>query len=150
MLPSGVMGYRYEADVVERDASRVVVTATWQHAAHDLGYTIFAPGDVFTEYYYADQWFNILRIDEATTGACRGWYCNICLPATLGEDEIVYVDLALDLWVSAMGQELLLDEEEFAAESLDDATRAGARAGLAELRRWVTIGLGPFADLAGQ
>ncbi len=145
---AGIEQFAYATRVVEQDATTAVVTARWERAALDLGYTIFAPGDVFIEYYYADRWFNILRIDEAATGACRGWYCNISRPARFSADAITFVDLYLDLWVTATGEQTVLDEEEFAAAGLDDETRAAALAGLAEVTRWAAHGLGPFASLA--
>ena len=52
-----------------------------------------------------------------------------------GEGRIYYVDLALDLWVTAEGDQHVLDEDEFAVLELDEATRSRALAALAELRR---------------
>ena len=45
-------------------------------------------------------------------------------------DQLRLVDLELDVWVSAAGEPLILDEDEFAVLPLSDAQRAGARRGL--------------------
>jgi uncharacterized protein len=146
--PLGVVQVTYDGAWHERTATMAVIHATWQRGPRDLGYTVFEPGDRFTEYFYADQCFNILRIGTAADGALKGWYCNISHPAVIQEDEIIYADLYLDVWVAATGVPLVLDEDEFANAELDDATRTLARAGLAEVLRWATEHLGPFAELA--
>jgi predicted RNA-binding protein associated with RNAse of E/G family len=146
--PEGVTQVVYSGEVAARDAEAVVLRATWDHAERDLGYTVFAPGDRFTEYFYAARWFNIMRIDAAATGRLRGWYCNISRPAVITATTVSYDDLYLDLWVDATGTQRVLDEDEFAAAPLDDAMRAAARAGLAEAQLWAVTGAGPFAELA--
>lgn len=146
--PRGVVRVTYDGAWHERTATAAVIHAEWQRGPRDLGYAVFLPGDQFTEYFYADQCFNILRIGTATDGVLKGWYCNIAHPAIIHAEEIVYADLFLDVWVDATGAPLVLDEDEFAAADLDAATRALARSGLAEVLRWVMERHGPFAELA--
>lgn len=145
---AGVMQVSYAGRLMERGASMAIIAARWEHGARDLGYAVFAPQDRFTEYFYADQWFNIMRVGEATTGRLKGWYCNITQPATIRADAIIYDDLLLDVWVRPDGSALVLDEAEFAAAALDVALRQAALAGLAEVLRWVQAHLGPFTELA--
>jgi hypothetical protein len=53
------------------------------------------------------------------------------------EDRFVsYVDLALDLWISASGVQTVLDEDEFEKLDLDEESKAGARGGLEELQQF--------------
>lgn len=144
---AGVDLFTYAGEVAERDATHVVIRATWPGGPRDLGYVVFEPADRFTEWYYADQWFNIMRIGTAANDALKGWYCNITRPAHIASTVVTYDDLLLDVWVSADGACLVLDEDEFAAAALDDATCAGARAGLAEVLRWARDHRGPFAEL---
>lgn len=139
---------RYEGTVLRHEGALMVIGAQWERAARDLGYTVFQPGDRFTEYFYGDEWFNILRIGAAADGALKGWYCNITRPATISDEVVTYIDLLLDVWVNADGTTLVLDEDEFAAAALDAATGAAAQAGLAEVLRWVQHQRGPFAELA--
>lgn len=144
--PAGVLVVEYTGEVARREGTCLVIHATWVHADRDLGYTIFARGDRFIEYFYSDQWFNIIRVHSVTDGALKGWYGNINRPAIFTDETIDYDDLYLDVWFDAARQPLVLDEDEFVAATLDDATRAGARAGVAEILRWSVQGLGPFGD----
>jgi predicted RNA-binding protein associated with RNAse of E/G family len=60
------------------------------------------------------------------------------------EDSVVsYVDLALDLWVSTSGEQIVLDEDEFEALNLDQELRAGALRGLDELKQLFLNGKPP-------
>ena len=141
---------RYDGTVLHQEGARVVIGAVWEREPRDLGYTVFLPGDHFTEYFYGDAWFNIMRIGTAEDDALKGWYCNITHPADITEDAITYLDLLLDVWVGADGQTLVLDEDEFAVAALDDVVRARARAALAEVLHWAQHHLGPFAELANS
>lgn len=146
--PLGNEKIRYKGEVVTRSPASVVIEATWTLPARDLGYARFEPGDLFTEYYYVDRWFNIFDIKDAT-GVRKGWYCNIAEPAVIHEDKITQVDLLLDLWVSPAGETLLLDEDEFTQDTtLNDQQRNGARQGLQALLAMLAARQETFADLA--
>jgi uncharacterized protein len=144
---AGELMIAYEGIIAEYTPLMVRLLARWDWEDRDLGYTIFETGDTFTEYFYADRWFNIMRIDHHQTGNCKGWYCNISFPAQIDREAVEYIDLYLDLWVNADGTYLILDEDEFAGALLDEVTRKQARAGLDELLIWVRDGSGPFAAL---
>jgi len=137
----------YPGEVAARQGGCVVIRARWTFGWRDLGYVVFAPDDRFTEYFYADQWFNIMRVGVAADDRLKGWYCNVTRPATITDDAISYDDLLLDVWVGPDGVCLVLDEDEFAAAALDETTRESATEGLAEVRHWVDARLGPFAEL---
>jgi hypothetical protein len=91
-------------------------------------------GDRFVEKYYTDRWYNVFEMHDRADDRLKGWYCNICLPAELQEDQVAYVDLALDLLVYPDGRQLVLDEDEFSDLALDADTRQKALAALSELR----------------
>ncbi len=136
--------FGYEGVVAEWLPNGVCVEAFWTRPAMELGYTTFETGDRFTEWYYTDRWYNILRI-HAQDGALKGWYCNITMPATIADGVIAYRDLLLDLWVAPDGQTQTLDEDEFNADTTLDANiRATARAALAELQALVGRRATPF------
>jgi protein associated with RNAse G/E len=146
--PLGNEKIRYKGKVIMRSPASVVIEAKWTLPARDLGYARFEPGDLFTEYYYVDRWFNIFDIKNAT-GARKGWYCNIAEPAMIYEDQIKQVDLLLDLWVNPTGETLLLDEDEFMQDTtLNDQQRNGARQGLQALLTMLASRQETFADLA--
>ncbi|MFN8386689.1 MAG: DUF402 domain-containing protein [Anaerolineales bacterium] len=76
-------------------------------------------------------------------GQIKGWYCNIGKPAVIEDGVVSYVDLALDLWVSADGVQTILDEDEFAALELTGEFRASALTGLNELKQLFLNGKPP-------
>lgn len=122
----------YSAEVVERRPHGVVVQSTWTAPTRDLGCARFEPGDRFTEHYYTDRWLDIQEVTRVD-GDRKGWYCDIAEPAVIEGDQLKLVDLELDVWVSAAGEPLILDEDEFALRPLSEAQRAGARQGLQAL-----------------
>jgi len=131
--PAGVEKTRYHGTILERLAHGIVIEAVWTLPNRDLGYTRFETGDRFVEYFYGNRWFNIFEVTGGK-GERKGWYCNVTEPACISEDVVVQVDLYLDVWVDAMGEVLVLDEQEFeSAVWLDGARRLGAREGLREL-----------------
>src|SRR6266545_1065838 len=97
----------------------------------------FCAGDVFTEFYYPDRWYNVFHIADPS-GQHKGWYCNVAKPAIVDDQGIAFVDMALDLFVHPDGRHTVLDEDEFAegegAVYLPDDVRS-ARAGLDDLIR---------------
>jgi len=135
--PRGETKIQYQGKVIERLSHGVIIKAYWSHPTKNLGYASFEPGDLFIEYYYTNRWYNIFDIASAK-GVRKGWYCNIAEPALLFEDRIEQVDLLLDVWVSPIGETLILDEDEFAADTtLTAGQRTGAKQGLQELLKMI-------------
>src|SRR6185312_13590230 len=114
--PRGEPKIQYSGEIIEHSHDEVIIQAYWRQAAKDLGYTKFEPGDSFTEYYYTDKWFNIFAIASAD-GRRKGWYCNVTEPALISDDCIKQIDLLLDVWVYPTGKTLILDEDEFEADT---------------------------------
>ena len=137
---------RYPAAVVERRPHGVVLRPTWTVPTRDLGCVRFESGDRFTEYYYTDRWFDVQEVARAD-GRRKGWYCDIAEPAVIEGDQLRLVDLELDVWVSAAGEPLILDEDEFAVLPPSDAQRAGARRGLQALLPMLEVRRDAFAML---
>jgi hypothetical protein len=137
----------YPGWVLRRDRYRdaIVVRTFWDRAAMDAGYVLLEPGDFWTEYHYADRWYNIFEI-RAGDGRLKGWYCNITRPARIDHHEVAAEDLALDLWVAPDGEMLMLDEDEFATLPLAPAERKAAREALAELQAMVAQKTPPFVQ----
>jgi uncharacterized protein len=139
---------QYKGEILERSAYGIVIQASWTLPTKDLGYTTFEPGDQFIEYYYMDRWFNIFDISSAS-GVHKGWYCNVAEPAGISDDHIEQVDLLLDVWVNSKGATLILDEDEFAADTtLSDEQRTRARQGLQALLQLIAARQEMFSRLA--
>jgi predicted RNA-binding protein associated with RNAse of E/G family len=133
----------YPGRVLWRDDHAIVLRTGWGRVPLDLGFVVLEPGDRWTEYFYADRWYNIFEI-RASDGRLKGWYCNVTRPARICGHEVAAEDLALDLWVAPDGEVQVLDEDEFAALPLPPAERETARQALAELQAMVARGAAPF------
>jgi len=90
--------------------------------------------DRFVETFYSDRWYNIFEIYDRDDNHFKGWYCNIGKPAIIEDDFVSYVDLALDLWVSADGRQTVLDEDELEELNLDDGLKQKVYDALKELQ----------------
>jgi hypothetical protein len=140
----GELVLEYEGELELRLSDGVLIDARWTRPALALGYTTFETGDIFREWYFTNRWYSIFEI-SSVAGALKGWYCNIAEPAEITGSVIAYRDLLLDLWVAPDGSALVLDEDEFAAESgLSPETRTAAEDALAELQRRVAERAPPF------
>ena len=148
--PQGEEKIRYSGEIVEHANGHVVISARWTMGIKELGYTRFEPGDIFTEYYYQDHWFNIFEITNAA-GMRKGWYCNITEPAQIYADRIEQIDLFLDVWVKPTGETLILDEDEFeAATTMSEEQKIGAQKGLRYLLQWVQKRQRPFESITTE
>ena len=141
--PAGEVVYEYEGDELRRDDTSVVLEALFTRDDMPFQDVVFKKGDRFVEYYYSDRWYNIFAIYDRDDGQIKGWYCNVGKPAVIEDGVVSYVDLALDLWVSADGVQTILDEDEFAALELTDELRASALTGLNELKQLFLNGKPP-------
>ncbi len=157
---TGEVTWQYDGRVLRRTRKAVVLEAFFNRPDMPFLDVIFKEGDRFVETFYADRWYNTFEIHDRDDCKLKGWYCNVCRPTViarkrlpnrtpagrspeelspargkLSEETISYVDLALDLWVSAKGKQTVLDEDEFEALQLDGRERQAALNALAELKK---------------
>ncbi len=127
--------WRYTGEILERGAGFVRLEARFNREQdYPFQDTVLRVNDRFVETFYTDRWYNIFEIHDRDDDRIKGWYCNVGRPAVWdAADTISYVDLALDLWVSAAGGMVFLDWDEYARLRLDAATRARVRDALHEL-----------------
>lgn len=127
--------WRYTGEILERGADFVRLEARFNREQdYPFQDTVLRVNDRFVETFYTDRWYNIFEIHDRDDDRIKGWYCNVGRPAVWdAADTISYVDLALDLWVSAAGWKEFLDWDEYARLRLDAATRARVRDALYEL-----------------
>lgn len=114
---------RYTGEIVQRGDRFVCVRAIFQQATVDLGYTLMKQGDIFTEWFYADRWYNVFKLEDVDDGRLKGYYCNLTRPAEIMETQVAADDLALDIFVAPTGQVLLLDADEYVALALSPSER---------------------------
>jgi len=140
---AGEVIYEYEGELLSRDENSVKLEALFDRADMPFMDVVFKTGDRFVEYYFTDRWYNIFVIHDRATEKIKGWYCNVGKPAIIEDGAVSYVDLALDLWVSADGRQTVLDEDEFEVLKLNEELRTGALQGLDELKQLFLKGKPP-------
>lgn len=136
---SGQETWRYSGQVLKRTSNAVILEALFNLDDTSFMNIELKRGDRFVELYYFDRWYNIFQIHDRDNDALKGWYCNVSQPAVFeSEDCLSFIDLALDLWISLSGTQTVLDEDEFAALSLDEVTKLKALSALDELKATFT------------
>lgn len=133
----GQVTWQYSGAILERGQNFVCLEARFNREDMPFMDVVFKQNDRFVETFYNDRWYNIFEIHDRDDERIKGWYCNLSRPVVWDTaDTISYVDMALDLWVAVDGTQTILDDDEFEALELDNATRAQVLAGLAELQRF--------------
>jgi len=137
----------YDGTIREWGGTYVKLDAIFQFDDRDLDYVTLRKGDLFTEWFYTDRWYNVFRVQDVDTGELKGWYCNITRPATITETQVSADDLELDLFVYPDGRTLLLDEDDFADLDLSDADREQAWDAVDTIKRLVARRESPFDEI---
>lgn len=131
---AGEVTWQYEGTVVRRDENSVTLEALFNRDDTPFMGVVLKRNDRFVETFYSDKWYNIFEIYDRDDGSLKGSYCNITKPAVIEDAAVSYIDLALDLWVSADGKQTVLDEDEMEALVLDEKLKKKAFDGLRELQ----------------
>lgn len=140
---------QYPAVVVADDGDHLVVRAPWAGApTRDMGFVRFEQGDVFTEHYWRGRWYAIKEVRDAD-GNLKGWYCDVTWPARIAPGMIFVGDLELDLWCSATGEILHLDEDEFLASGISESDPDAAARARQALKELDELARNRFAALIG-
>ena len=126
--------WQYEGVVLSREENSITLEALFNRDDMPFMDIILKRNDRFVETFYSDRWYNIFEIYDRDDNHFKGCYCNIAKPAIIEDDFVSYVDLALDLWVSANGKQTVLDEDELAELNLDDELKQKVFGGLKELQ----------------
>ena len=113
----------------------------------DLGYIQLRRGDRFREWFYADRWYNIFRVQDVATLSLKGWYCNITRPAIISARQVAADDLGLDVFVYPDGRTLLLDEADFARLQLPMHEQSKVWQAVESIKLLVQKRLPPFDEL---
>jgi uncharacterized protein len=132
--PYGEETWRYSGRLICQDDHSLVLEAFFDREDTLFHGMLLAKGDRFLETYYADRWYNIFEIHSREDDHLRGWYCNIATPVEISDNQISYIDLALDLIVFPDGQQLILDEREFEQLEIAEGMRTKALQALLDLQ----------------
>ena len=131
---AGEVTWKYEGVAIHQDDTSIVLEAYFDRTDMPFIDVVLKKGDRFVETFYSDRWYNIFEIYDRDDGELKGWYCNVGVPAEIGDGIVSYQDLALDLWVSIDGKQTVLDEDEFEELDLDFEMRLNALKGLNKLQ----------------
>ena len=126
--------WQYEGVVLSREENAVTLEALFNRDDMPFMDITLKRNDRFVETFYSDRWYNIFEIYDRDDNHFKGRYCNIGKPAIIEDDFVSYVDLALDLWVSADGRQTVLDEDELIELNLDDGLKQKVYDSLKELQ----------------
>ena len=126
--------WQYEGEVLERDENSITIEALFNRDDMPFQEIVLKRNDRFVETFYSDKWYNIFAIYDRDDGKLKGWYCNITKPSVIDAETVAYVDLALDLWVSADGTQKILDEDELEELQLGEELKQKVYEGLKELQ----------------
>ena len=126
--------WQYEGVVLSREENAVTLEALFNRDDMPFMDITLKRNDCFVETFYSDRWYNIFEIYDRDDNHFKGRYCNIGKPAIIEDDFVSYVDLALDLWVSADGRQIVLDEDELIELNLDDGLKQKVYDSLKELQ----------------
>jgi len=132
--PAGEVTYEYEGILLSHAENSITLEALFDREDMPFMDIVLKKGDRFVEHYYSDRWYNVLAVYDRDNGELKGWYCNVGEPAVIEDSLVSYVDLALDLWVSANGKQTVLDKDEFEKLDLNEELSARALSGLNELK----------------
>lgn len=102
----------WTADLVTAQGSFLLFLGRFENdVTHpDLGF--IRRGTFSYEYYWLDRWYNVFRFHEPE-GTFRNFYCNINRPPEFDGRSLNYVDLDIDVLVTADGTLRTLDMDEF-------------------------------------
>jgi uncharacterized protein len=134
---------RYPGVILYEDQGCLVARCTWTHHVMDMGPFLLEPGDLWIEFYYQHEPFNIMAIYDRQ-GRIKGWYCNVTEQVETSSEEIRWRDLALDLLVLPDDRQIVLDEDDFEALEPSSEARARASGALATLNTWIIERRCPF------
>jgi protein associated with RNAse G/E len=148
--PAGEETFRYTGRILAQHTDRVVLEAEFNRDDFSIHEITLRRGDRFIETYFTDRWYNVFAIHDRDDNRLMAWYCNIGYPAEVGDGEVSYIDLALDLLVYPDGRQLVLDEDEFAALALSPEVQQQARLALEELQAGFTARFAAGSDIAAN
>jgi len=132
---AGKVTYEYEGRLLKSDSNSITIEAFFDREDMPFQDVVLKKGDRFIETYYFDRWYNIFEIYDRDDSKVKGWYCNVCEPAVVDGPLVSYIDLFLDLWVSANGDQFVLDEQEFFEYVIDEKIKSSALRSLTDLRQ---------------
>lgn len=118
--------WRYQAKKINRTENYIQLEARFNRNDSIISGIHLRNNDRFLEVFFSNHWFNIFEIHDKDDDQLKGWYCDICKPAQITDQQVKYIDLKLDLVVHPDGKFIVLDEDEFNSLDIDPRTKIKA------------------------
>lgn len=112
----GSISRSWQCEVVGDGEGYIDLVGCFEEAVDHPNLGLIEKGTVSRERFYLDRWYNSFCF-EFPAGTLRNYYINICMPPTIGDGVIDYVDLDIDLIVWPNGLVITVDVEEFEANA---------------------------------
>ena len=139
--------WHYDGVVINRTPTSLTLEARFDRQDLEFQGVLLRRGDRFVETYYRDRWYNVFAIYDVDDDHHKCWYCNIARPARIEANHIYAEDLALDLIITPDGEQIVVDEEEFAMLEMPPEDRQWALEAMEHLQTMAAIRDGPFKRL---
>ena len=143
----GSLHYEYEAKLIGREDSmlRLLVEAGSPYRGHNGG---GRARERYTALFWTDRDYNVYHNHRPVGRRRIASYANVALPAEIDGDTVRWVDLDLDVILTADGEVVLDDADEFEQHRREfaypDALVERATAARDELLRAARTGVFPF------
>lgn len=102
----------WEVDLAARSDVLLELSGIFAEAVDHPELGTIADGTISNEVFFFGRWYNYFEFREPD-GRFRNYYFNICLPPSVSDNSVDYVDLDIDLIVWPDGSVRVLDVEEF-------------------------------------
>ncbi|MBO2942908.1 DUF402 domain-containing protein [Paenibacillus sp. F411] len=141
--------YEWSGERLEQNDEYVMVLCQpGRKLIHHTKKSVFIMDNTSLELFFLKEWFTVaIGIED---GKAVSYYCNVAMPSIVTETGISFVDLDLDL-IKQPGEDWkVVDEDEFASNSIilnySAELQTSARAALARLLERAVNGIFPFDE----
>lgn len=107
---------RFDCQVLSSRGGHLIVLFVAPEAMHVNGVDLPA-GTVTLGHFWQDRPYNVYHWLDPATGRTRGWYVNLSRDTRIGEDQLEWLDLIVDVLVLPGAAPRVLDEDEVPAEA---------------------------------
>lgn len=130
----------FRCEVLSREEGHLVLRYVSDREGR-VGGEVFPSGSTTVAHYWEGRGYVGWRM-HGPDGTLRGHLFHFCRDVRIGPDSVEYLDLLLDLWVSADGGLTVLDEDELADCVTEGRVSPGDLAWIASERQGLTERLG--------
>lgn len=134
-------------EVLLTESDRICIRARFTQPLVNVGSIKIVAGDIFTEWFYSNRWYNVFLVRNGLTHEIKGWYCNFTRPADIGKSFVAADDLGLDLIVTSSGLIQIIDLKEYLELAIPYAEKREVAVAFCEIQTLAKTCKSPFNDL---